>query len=65
VAEEPKPELNVMPFMYRLDPALVRPKAERLERRGPREFFIVSKTRDGHPTENKLSGGVTFVMRGI
>ena len=55
------------PFMYRLyrlDPA-VRVKAGRLERRGPREFFIVGKTHAGHAVENKLSGGSTFVMRGI
>jgi hypothetical protein len=51
--------------MYQLDPALVRPKSVRLERRGPREFVIVGKTRDGYAVENKLSGGVTFVMRGI
>jgi hypothetical protein len=64
VADKPKPEPFV-PFMYQLDPALVRPKSARLERRGPREFFIVGKTRDGYAVENKLSGGVTFVMRGI
>ena len=44
-----------MPLMYRLDPALVLPKTERLERRGPRDFFIVCKTRDGYVTENRLS----------
>ena len=53
------------PFMnrlYRLDPA-VRVKAARLERRGPREFFIVGKTHEGNAVENKLSRGATFVMR--
>ena len=52
------------PFMSRLDPALVQVTPERLERRGPRGFYIVGKTRDGYAVENKLSGGATFVMRG-
>jgi hypothetical protein len=64
MADKPKPE-PFMPFMYRLDPAVVRPKAERLERRGPREFFIVCRTRDGYAAETRLSGGVTFVMGGV
>lgn len=65
MAEEPRPELFVMPFMHRLDPALVRPKPERLERRGPRDFFIVCKTRDGYASETRLSGGVAFELRPI
>ena len=54
--------------MYRPDPEKerwVQAKNGRLERRGPREFFIVGETHDGRPAESKLSGGVTFVMRGI
>jgi hypothetical protein len=64
VADEPKPE----PFMYQPDPERkhwVQAKGGRLERRGPREFFIVGETHDGRAAESKLSGGVTFVMRGI
>jgi hypothetical protein len=62
MTERPKPEPFV-PFMYQLDPALVRPKPERLERRGPREFFIVGRTRGGYATENRLSSGATFAPR--
>jgi hypothetical protein len=63
MADEHEPE----PFLYQPDPAreyYVQAKGERLERRGPRRFFIVGKTHDGRAAESQLAGGVTFEMRG-
>jgi hypothetical protein len=64
MTDERKPE----PFLYQPDPETeyyVQAKGERLERRGPGEFFIVGKTHDGRDAESRLGGSVTFEMRGI
>jgi hypothetical protein len=53
MASEDKPS----PFLYRPDPdnpGLVQAKGLRLERRGPKEYFIVGVTHDGRPAEAQI-----------
>ena len=54
-------------FSYQPDPKkpfFVQPKAEKLIRRGPCEYFIVGRTPDGRRIETRLSS-VTFRMEGL
>jgi hypothetical protein len=64
MTDEPKPES----FLYRPDAEreyYVQAKGLRIERRGPREFFIVGKTHDGRDAECQLGRSVTFEIRGL
>jgi hypothetical protein len=40
-------------------------RAEKLVRRGPRDYFMVGKRPDGSAAEVRLSGGVSFHMEGF
>jgi hypothetical protein len=47
------------PFYDQPDPAqeyYVQPKAEKLVRRGPREYYIIARKRDGSRIEVRLLG---------
>jgi hypothetical protein len=55
------------PFYYQPDPQkpfFVPARAEKLVRRGPREYFMVGRKPDGHEVEVRLTAG-TFRMESI
>jgi hypothetical protein len=61
--DEPRSE----PFRFQPDPErpfFVQPKAEKLVRRGPREYYIVGRRPDGSAIETRLSA-VSFRMEGL
>jgi hypothetical protein len=60
-------DVHPSPFFYQPDPRkafFVPAKAEKLVRRGPREYFIVGTKPDGREVEVRLTAG-TFHMEGI
>jgi hypothetical protein len=61
-------ENDATPFLYQPDPnkeVWVQAKGKRLERRGPRQFFVVGETHDGRKAETQLGGSATSETRAI
>jgi hypothetical protein len=61
-------DVHASPWFFQPDrgkPNFVPAKAEKLVRRGSRDYFMVGRKPDGSAAEVRLCGGVSFHMEGL